>query len=139
MNTKKLGGRFKIPTMALTSRFWSSETLVLVTFALVVEIGAGLGTVIIVCMIAFSNTLIFGSGKLMGLPGTIYVILFHIISGLIVGPLVHLIAPEAKGHGVPEVLTVIATKGGQDSSSRCSIQSTWDGGYDIILDCTGKK
>lgn len=29
------------------------------------------------------------------------------------GPLVHFIAPEAKGHGVPEVLTAIATRGGR--------------------------
>jgi chloride channel protein, CIC family len=113
MNGREFSDRFKRPMMTLKSRFWSSETLVMVTFAIVVGIGGGLGTIVFVRMIAFFNNLFFGGGKLLGLPGTTYVILLPILGGLIVGPLVHFIAPEAKGHGVPEVLTAIATKGGR--------------------------
>jgi chloride channel protein, CIC family len=113
MNGKEFSDRFKRPVMTLKSRFWSSETLVMVTFAIVVGIGGGLGTIVFVGMIAFFNNVFFGGGKLLGLPGTTYVILLPILGGLIVGPLVHFIAPEAKGHGVPEVLTAIATKGGR--------------------------
>ncbi len=42
-----------------------------------------------------------------------YVLLLPIIGGLIVGPLVHFFAPEAKGHGVPEVMTAMETRGGR--------------------------
>jgi chloride channel protein, CIC family len=32
---------------------------------------------------------------------------------LLVGPIIHFVAPEVKGHGVPEVLTAIAVRGGR--------------------------
>ncbi len=105
--------RVRPNTQALVSRFWSSEMAVMVAFAVVVGAGTGLGTVIFIRMISFFTNLFWGGGKLFGLPGNLYVILLPAIGGLIVGPLVHFIAPEAKGHGVPEVLTAIATKGGK--------------------------
>ena len=40
-------------------------------------------------------------------------VLLPALGGLLVGPLVHFIAPEAKGHGVPEVLTAITRRGGR--------------------------
>jgi len=92
--------------------FWSSEMAVMATLALLVGLGAGLGTVIFIRMISFFNDLFFGSGKAIPLPFGTYVILMPVLGGLIVGPIIHFVAPEAKGHGVPEVLTAIATKGG---------------------------
>ena len=41
-----------------------------------------------------------------------WIILIPIIGGLIVGPIIHFFAPEAKGHGVPEVMQAILLKGG---------------------------
>ncbi|HZK48774.1 MAG TPA: chloride channel protein, partial [Thermoleophilia bacterium] len=52
-------------------------------------------------------------GSAFGFLGGGYVILLPIIGGLIVGPLVHFLAPEAKGHGVPEVMTAMAVRGGR--------------------------
>jgi CIC family chloride channel protein len=98
---------------AVTSRFWSSETLVMVTVAVVVGVGTGFGAVAFIQLIGFCNKLFFEDGKLLGLPGNTYVILLPVVGGLIVGPLIHYLAPEAKGHGVPEVLTAIAMKGGR--------------------------
>jgi chloride channel protein, CIC family len=83
------------------------------TFALLVGTGAGLGTIVFVRMIAFFNELFFGGGSQLPLPSGTYVILLPALGSLLVGPLVHFIAPEAKGHGVPEVLTAIATRGGR--------------------------
>ena len=43
-----------------------------------------------------------------------YLVLFApIIGGLLVGPIIYFFAPEAKGHGVPEVMEAILLKGGR--------------------------
>ena len=46
----------------------------------------------------------FGAAQLVLLPA---------LGGLLVGPIVHRFAREAKGHGVPEVMTALATHGGR--------------------------
>lgn len=40
------------------------------------------------------------------------VIFIPALGGLVVGPLIARFAPEARGHGVPEVMTAVATRGG---------------------------
>ena len=44
--------------------------------------------------------------------GTAQLVLLPAIGGLLVGPLVQRFAREAKGHGVPEVMTALAKRGG---------------------------
>ena len=98
----------------LIDRFWSSETAVMMTFAVLVGIGAGLGTIAFVAMIAFFKQLFFGTGgDLLAFMHGYHVILLPALGGLLVGPIVYLVAPEAKGHGVPEVMTAVATRGGR--------------------------
>ena len=58
-----------------------------------------------------SVKLLGGANPLGFLPWP-YLVLVCVVGGLLVGPLVYVVAKEAKGHGVPEVMDAIARKGG---------------------------
>ncbi len=45
------------------------------------------------------------------------------IGGLIVGPLVHFPAPEAEGHGVPEVIEAVTMRGGRIRKRVATVKS----------------
>ena len=52
--------------------------------------------------------------------GIYFVVLAPVVGGLIYGPLIQLFAPEARGHGVPEVMLAVADAGRKDpTSGRC--------------------
>ncbi len=98
----------------LLDRLQPPETAVLISLAVVVGLGAGLGTVVFVWLIGFFKSLFFGAGaQVLSSLGSYYVILLPILGGLIVGPIVTYWASEAKGHGVPEVMQAIALRGGR--------------------------
>ena len=103
----------KLSLSALPNTLWSSGTMALVVLAVIVGVGSGLGTIVFIRMISFFNNLFFGYGSRLTFLGSAFVIILPVLGGLLVGPLVHFVAPEAKGHGVPEVLTAIHTKGGR--------------------------
>lgn len=48
-----------------------------------------------------------------GFLGRFWVVVPLVLGGLLVGPLVYRLAPEAKGHGVPEVMEAVAVGGGR--------------------------
>jgi len=86
----------------------------MMTFAVIVGIGTGFGAIVFIRMIAWADNVFFTQGaSVLGFLGGAYVIILPAIGGLLVGPLVHFVAPEAKGHGVPEVLTAVTTRGGR--------------------------
>lgn len=94
---------------------WQPPTdVVLISTALLVGIGTGVGAVLF-------RYLIQGVGwvgyqwvpEVTGRWGKLYVVLVPTLGGLIVGPLIFFFAREAKGHGVPEVMEAVALRGGR--------------------------
>src|SRR5690606_25107376 len=49
----------------------------------------------------------------LGWLGPSAVIILPALGGLLVGPFIARFAPEARGHGVPEVMSAVATRGGR--------------------------
>jgi CIC family chloride channel protein len=95
----------------------------LVVVALVVGLGAGAGAIVFRYLITWCTLTFSGrpdpsaAGHLAhplfpGL-GIWYVVLVPVVGGLIYGPLVEFFAPEARGHGVPEVMLAVAQRGGR--------------------------
>ena len=95
----------------------------LVVVALGVGVGAGAGAIVFRylinwCTLAFSghpDPSAVGRALHPVVPGLgiWYVVLVPVIGGLIYGPLVDFFAPEARGHGVPEVMLAVAQRGGR--------------------------
>jgi CIC family chloride channel protein len=54
-----------------------------------------------------------GLGSIFHVFGPANLVLLPAIGGLMVGPLIERFAREAKGHGVPEVMTALASRGGR--------------------------
>ena len=95
----------------------------LVGLALVIGVGGGLGAIVFRYMILGVTELATGradpsvAGR-VGNPhlprlGVWYLLLVPVIGGLIYGPIVARFAPEARGHGVPEVMLAVSRMGGR--------------------------
>ncbi|TDS79912.1 chloride channel protein [Amnibacterium kyonggiense] len=95
----------------------------LLALAVVIGAGAGLGAVVFRLLVegitwAFTGSTAFGQQGRVGsahLPwlGLAFLVLAPVVGGLLYGPLVHRFAPEARGHGVPEVMVAVAERGGR--------------------------
>jgi CIC family chloride channel protein len=95
----------------------------LITLALLVGAGAGLGAVLFRYLIlaftyAFTGHRDYSAdghapyGYFHGL-GFWFVVLTPVVAGLVYGPLIYFFAREARGHGVPEVMLAVAERGGR--------------------------
>lgn len=95
----------------------------LTVLALLVGVGAGVGAIAFRYMILGFTYLFSGHRDYSAaghaadpwLPGlgVWFVVLAPVIGGLIYGPLVSRFAPEARGHGVPEVMYAVNRQGGK--------------------------
>ena len=82
--------------------------------SLIVGIGAGLGAVLFRRLIDWIHN--FAYSDIAGIFAEWYplhLIIIPALGGAIVGPLVYYFAPEAKGHGVPEVMEALELRGGK--------------------------
>ena len=89
----------------------SEDTFLLIT-AVLVGIGAGVGTVVVRSLIEAVEWVGFDLiPKLTTQFGHSYVVVVPAVGGVLVGVLINRYAREAKGHGVPEVMEAIALRG----------------------------
>ena len=85
----------------------------LIILAVVVGVATGLGSVGFIFVIERMADVARGPvAALLERFGPAQLVLLPALGGLMVGPLVQWFAPAAKGHGVPEVMTALATRGG---------------------------
>ncbi len=106
--------KYRTWVSTLLNRIEVSEDTILVTTAIVVGIGGGLGSVVVRWLIEAVGWVGFTwIPEITAGLGKAYVILVPTIGGLIVGFLVFRFAREAKGHGVPEVMEAMALRGGR--------------------------
>ncbi len=95
----------------------------LLALAVAVGLGAGVGAVAFRYMILGLTRLFSGhddyasaghaANPLVPWLGPWFLLLAPVVAGLVYGPLVHRFAPEARGHGVPEVMYAVARTGGR--------------------------
>jgi CIC family chloride channel protein len=94
-----------------------------VGLALIIGVGAGLGAVAFRYLIIGITWLVTGrsdfsdAGRVasthLAALGPWFLLLAPVVGGLVYGPLVNRFAPEARGHGVPEVMVAVAQRGGR--------------------------
>jgi CIC family chloride channel protein len=95
----------------------------LVGLAVLIGAGAGVGAVVFRYLILGFTELFTGradysdAGRaahpLLPSLGPWFLLLAPVVGGLLYGPLVHRFAPQARGHGVPEVMVAVARNGGR--------------------------
>ncbi|MCB0050222.1 MAG: hypothetical protein KDE24_11850, partial [Caldilinea sp.] len=103
------GSQIRAALAGFAERVAIPEEIVIVTTALLVGIGTGLGAVLFIWLLqqigAVTAFVIANVGLIAGTLGTMAV------AGVLVGFMIDRWASEAKGHGVPEVMEAIAIRG----------------------------
>lgn len=119
---RRLGRRTapEAPAWGLT-RLWYRSTLIgspnyRLVLAVVVGILTGLGSVGFIRLLQAITAFARGplaEGTLGRFVGPAQLVLLPALGGLLAGPLIERFAREARGHGVPEVMTALSTRGGR--------------------------
>ena len=111
---KPFGRRIKLRRKNLICFLRTSDASYFLIFSILVGMGAGFGAIFFRWLIQQFQHLFFVEGEsFLDFTGRYYIILIPVLGGLIVGPLIHFFAKEARGHGVPEVINAMVTNGGK--------------------------
>lgn len=93
-----------------------SESMFIIFLSIVVGLATGLGAVAFRWLILTCRDFFFGSipfaSSISGFERDWFIPLVPMFGGLLVGPIVFRFAREARGHGVPEVMSSVALRGG---------------------------
>ncbi|MDX3191752.1 chloride channel protein [Streptomyces sp. MN03-5084-2B] len=116
-------GRVPVPVRQPLGRWLRESRSGLVGLAVLIGAGAGLGALVFRWLITtfthlFSGQADYADAGRAAHPwfpelGPWFVLLAPVVAGLVYGPLVYKFAPEARGHGVPEVMYAVAERGGR--------------------------
>ncbi|PRX43721.1 CIC family chloride channel protein [Prauserella shujinwangii] len=112
-----------VPVRGPFGRWLRERTSGLVALALAIGAGAGLGAIAFRWLVDSVTYLLSGHADYAAAPGAehpwlpwlgpSFVVFAPALAGLLYGPLVYRFAPEARGHGVPEVMYAVAERGGR--------------------------
>jgi len=107
------------------SEYWRTSELTRgIILIILVGLASGLGAVLFRWMISGFTTVFFDGGETaFSFLGKYYVIILPALGGLVVGLIIHFLAREAKGHGVPEVMLAVATQKGRIRSRVAAIKA----------------
>ena len=127
VSSKKIYSRLSLGTTSFFERAKMTEHTFMIILAIIIGVLAGFSAIGIRAMIKFFSDISFpGSGNLlqniMNTPWYL-ILIIPIIGGFIIGPIIYYLAPEAKGHGVPEVMEASLLKGGQISGRVAFVQA----------------
>jgi CIC family chloride channel protein len=117
---RRLGRRASpaAPAWGWTTLWFRSSFLpspnALIALSVIVGLLTGLGSVAFIRVLTAVGRLARdGVGAALEIFGPAHLVLLPALGGLLAGPLIERFAKEARGHGVPEVMTALSSRGGR--------------------------
>jgi CIC family chloride channel protein len=109
-------GKLGLAWLRLVDRARQARYSFMVVMAVLIGLGGGLAAILFRTLIE-GATWVFSGGRTIAPEGFVglpwwWLLLMPAVGGLLVGPLVTYLAPEARGTGVPEVMEAVARRGG---------------------------
>ena len=113
---ENLSSRISSKIYGLIEKVKLTEHTLMIIVAIIIGLMAGFAALLIRWLIAEISAISFPGdlgylGNVLNSPW-FWILLVPTIGGLVVGPIINRLAPEAKGHGVPEVMQAILLRGG---------------------------